>query len=219
MILGLGQQASAANILQNGGFETGSMTPWENDPTNAPPFSIQSPGHTSSYAAGVKWDPSTEIKQSAVEQVVDPPQCAEYLEFWYRGLWTGPSQYEGQVLQFYFYYSDDSYLYTPIILPVSPQPISDWTRIHVDLDTTKQVREIGFIVNTVVGSFEAGNGVEVYIDDVVLEPCQTSAPSNPTGNVGGEVFSPSKAVIVAPYLMALFSLVAVAAVVVKRRRF
>ena len=41
--------------------------------------------------------------------------------------------------------------------------------------------------------------------------------SNPPGYVGGGVFSANKAIIVAPYLMAILSVVAVAAVVVKRK--
>jgi len=43
-------------------------------------------------------------------------------------------------------------------------------------------------------------------------------PTNPTQHVGGKVFSANKAIIVAPYLMAVLSIVAIAAFVVKRRR-
>ena len=43
------------------------------------------------------------------------------------------------------------------------------------------------------------------------------APSNPPQHVGGELFSANKVAVLSPYL-ALFSVVAVAAVIVKRRR-
>jgi hypothetical protein len=56
-------------------------------------------------------------------------------------------------------------------------------------------------------------------DTITVEARQIQRPpSNPNVHVGGELFAASKAIIVAPYLMALFSVIAVAAVVVKRKR-
>jgi hypothetical protein len=54
--------------------------------------------------------------------------------------------------------------------------------------------------------------------DFVLTCNQLSrAPSNPTQHVGGELFTANKLVVLSPYL-ALISVVAVAAVLVKRKK-
>ncbi len=50
--------------------------------------------------------------------------------------------------------------------------------------------------------------------DQVFAP---SPPSGPSGYVGGEVFSANELAVLSPYL-ALISIVAVAAVVIKRRK-
>ena len=43
------------------------------------------------------------------------------------------------------------------------------------------------------------------------------APSGPSGYVGGEVFSANKLSVLAPYLIGIFSVVAVAGIVAKRK--
>jgi hypothetical protein len=54
-------------------------------------------------------------------------------------------------------------------------------------------------------------------DEITVNQHQPGPPAGPSGYVGGEVFSANKLAVLSPYL-ALISIVAVAAVLVKRRK-
>ena len=77
-------------------------------------------------------------------------------------------------------------------------------------------------------AYPSGRGIRVSVPSDTIDfafrtyadpslPAPSEPPSNPTGHVGGSLFTANKAVILAPYLMALFSVIAVAAVLVKKK--
>lgn len=191
MIVGLTQPASAANILGNPGFETGSLGPWV---TGTNPAVVTTNEHSGDYAAELSVIGGV---GGYVAQDIDPYQCAEYLEFWYWTLWDTP------VIDCYFavYYPGGA---SEIVTADLSNTQGQWEFVHVDLDTSKVVTALEVDIHS-TGSASLG------IDDFVLESCSYVPPMG-----GGQLFSANKLAVISPYL-ALISVVAVAAIVVKRK--
>lgn len=131
------------NLLQNPGFETGELAPWEVENGGlAAGYS-----HTGDYYAYANVDED----EGWVRQRIDP-QCAEYLEFWYHGQIAG-----GGVLQFGIYYSDGTEYWEEL------SEADDWASVHENLDTTKLVEAVEVYVAAYLGAFG--------VDDFDLEAC------------------------------------------------
>jgi hypothetical protein len=177
------------NLLQNPGFETGEFDPWEY--SNA---EIDSPGHTGEYAAYIvpEGEDAGYLDQFMARRT---PQCAEYLEFWYRSAGE-PGDGEAGI-----YYSDGTLGWWYL----DPTEVGVWTLFHIDLDTTKLVEAVE------IGAYpEEGEGTSdgpIDVDDFDLEAC--SAP------VGGELMIPTP--ILSPVM--LIAVMAAASVVALGYRF
>jgi hypothetical protein len=188
LMLSAATPASAhINLLQNPGFEDGIMDPW--DWHWGQPGDIWDGGVRQNGAQEGTYYAWIEVEESwrAIGQEIDPPQCAQYLEFYYRGGWSGDGG-----LGFEIHYSDKS--------SEEPEldPAAGWTLVHFDLDTAKLVE----LVEVGVGGLEGG----IDLDDFDLEACSAVL-------VGGAVEPVNKLTVFAPYL-ALFGLVAAVAVFV-----
>jgi hypothetical protein len=130
------------NLLQNPGFETGSLYPWDGDSGGSGGYGIVSPGHTGAYAASMGGGNGG----AGIWQYIYPPRCAIFLEFWYSGHNGGCT----------ISYSDGTTQSIP--LPST----GNWTKFFIELDSTKLVYRVE------VGS---GNG-GIYVDDFYLESCE-----------------------------------------------
>lgn len=131
--------AGDINLLQNPGFETGVFDPWQHDTITGYCY-VQSPGHASNYdvylsGEGAAW----------VFQDINPPRCAEYLEFWYKGPLGGSIRVG---------YSDAT-SYDQGLLQTDT-----WQLVHITLYTNK-------LVNNVRVWLGGGYGLEV--DDFFLK--------------------------------------------------
>lgn len=176
--------SASRNLLQNPGFETGGFPPWDwdwyADDGDAGAWISNSNVHSGSWAAGMGaegWEAGAWIWQSIALQ------CARYLEFWYV---IDESYVENDAgVHATIYYSDGTYHHEEL------DYVEQWTLAHIDLDTTKQVKEVELSLSV----DEAD--VLIYVDDFYLAACVSNA-------VGGELM---------PTLPFLNSLMAVAIVV------
>lgn len=131
------------NLLENPGFETGDFPPWNIGGWGGG-GDVWEDGHTGSYYAHLY-----EVEEGGVflYQLIDPPRCAEYLEFWYRG-------YGGVVK---VYYSDDTHYEEGL------SGSEQWALVPVDLDTTK-----------LVSAVETTAYYTLDLDDFDLEACSVA---------------------------------------------
>jgi hypothetical protein len=113
------------NLLENPGFETGDFPPWDFDGDDEWDADIDGPGHTGNYYAWITMG----FGDAWIWQEIDPPRCAMYLEFWYRGDVQG-------VIKVWIYYSDGSEQVE--ILDAA----DEWTHVHIDLVTIKLVKAV-----------------------------------------------------------------------------
>lgn len=207
-VLILAMPASAdVNLLQNPGFETGELEPYWQIQVVIPGEHVDwgvwngidwQPAHGGQYYAWITNPPEVEGGGVAeIYQNIDPPQCAQYLEFWY----VGESE-TGGVAE--IYYSDGTRQVASGILSNT----EIWKLAHVDLNTAKLVEKV-----------EVGpgpNSVTFQLDDFDLEgPCPAPTPAP----VGGVIIPANTFALVAPWL-AVIGLVGVGIVVVlvKKRR-
>ena len=130
------------NLLQNPGFETGVLDPWNGGSGGSGGYGIVSPGHTGTYAASMGGGNGG----AGIWQDIYPHRCAMFIEFWYYGHNGGCT----------VSYSDGTT--QSMALPST----GNWTRFFIELDTTKLVERVD------VGS---GNG-GIYVDDFDLEACE-----------------------------------------------
>jgi len=152
VVLAAASQASAGELVFNGGFETGGFSGWS-VPLNIPNvshFRVSSSGnaHGGEYWAGLA---STNLQ--FISQVLPTQAGQNYeLSFWLR--WTGPLSSAEQVLVRW-----EGQL--ALIVPASLQPVP-WTRYSVPLHAD------------ITGSFlEIGQSVfpgEFQIDDISVVP-------------------------------------------------
>jgi hypothetical protein len=128
------------NLLQNPGFETGQGV-WFGDGTDGFDIGVLSNGaHGGTHYLQITTGP---VGSAGVWQLISPPQCAEYLEFWYEG--SGHTT---------VVYSDDTYTIKFL------SPAEGWTFVHVNLNTAKGV------ISTMV--YTSG-GAYLNVDDFDLE--------------------------------------------------
>ncbi len=174
--------SAVINLLQNPGFETGSFTPWDwgwdATDTSVDHGGVEITGstvHTGSEAVRMWAEASGDGHEALawIEQDIDP-KCAKSLEFWY--IYTVWERFENDFppndnLMLVVWYSDGS-----LEEKYPTTNVKEWTKYHIDLNTTKQV------VNVELCPYAKQAHVEIYVDDFVLEAC---AP------VGGTVLSPS----------------------------
>jgi hypothetical protein len=189
------------NLLQNPGFETGLLDPYwhphvisegEDWDWGVSKASSWGPGpHGGQYFAWI-----TGVGGGVVEiyQNIDPPQCAQYLEFWY----AGQSETGGGAQ---IYYSDGTHQDASGILSNT----QNWKLAHLDLITAKLVEKV-----------EVGpgpNSDQFQFDDFDLEACPEEA-------VGGVVIPANTLALVAPWLavIGLVGCIGTAVVVRKKRR-
>jgi hypothetical protein len=179
------------NLLQNPGFETGSLAPWGIDGDEYDwGGGVGSPGHTGDYYAWLE----VEDDEAWVFQEIGPPRCAQSLEFWYRGGWGEVGE-----LGVAIYYSDGTSHWQDDL-----SQTDEWSFAHIDLDTAKLVDEVEAYVG-------ADDG-EINVDDFDLEACTTA--------VGGVVIPVSTFAILAPWLavIGLVGCIGTVVVVAKKRR-
>jgi hypothetical protein len=198
VVLGLSAAMPAIadiNLLQNPGFETGSLAPWVTDCEEGTDctFGVGSPGHTGTYYAWV----GVEFAWGSVYQEIGPPQCAQYLELWYRGGYDTSEGASG-VLGVEIYYSDGTTHWQEL------SQTEEWSFVHIDLDTAKLVKAAEAGVGAV------GGGID--IDDFDLEACPAVA-------VGGVVMPAGMFAILAPWLAAIgvVGCIGTIAVIAKKR--
>jgi hypothetical protein len=166
------------NLLQNPGFETGSLDPWMNGGTMPWDGGIGSneggeKPHGGTYFAWIDTEGSdNQGGDAGIWQTINHPQCAEYLEFWYDEVEQGEVN---------VYYSDNPT--TPGLTQDLP-PTPGWTFVHVDLDTTKLVQGVETWTQY---------GGQYSVDDFDLEACPAPA-------VGGVVMRVNTFVVLAPWL-------------------
>jgi hypothetical protein len=191
LMLSAAMPASAhINVLQNPGFETGSLAPWEIDGDGYDwDGGVDSPGHTGTYYAWL----DVEDAEAWVSQGIGPPRCAQSLEFWYRGGWE-----EDGVLEVWIHYSDRSDLWQEL------SPTDEWSFVHIDLDTAKLV----VAVEAYVGAYYGG----INVDDFDLEACPAA--------VGGVVMPANMLALVSPWLavIGVVGCISTIAVIAKKRR-
>jgi len=186
LIVSAAMPASAhINLLQNPGFETGQEDPWDIEEKGG----LTDISHTGDWAAEV----DVHDQSGWVAQLIDPPRCAEYLEFWYQG-----EVVEGS-WEFRIYYSDG----TEYMKVLSKE--DDWALQHADLDTTKLVEEVQVTMRGSHGRFS--------VDDFDLEACPAPA-------VGGVVMPAGMFAILAPWLavIGLVGCIGTVVVVARKRR-
>jgi len=179
------------NLLQNPGFETGSLAPWEIDGDGDYwDGGVDSLGHTGTYYAWLE----VEDADAWVLQEIGPPRCAQSLEFWYRGGWGAG----GGELEVGIHYSDRPDLWQEL------SPTEEWSFVHIDLDTAKLV----VAVEAYVGAYEGG----IDVDDFDLEACSAA--------VGGFVIPANTLALLSPWfaVIGLVGCIGTVVVVAKKRR-
>lgn len=203
------------NLLKNPGFETGEMDPWGSslDYPYGNEFSIKSPGRTSTYAAGTEWTvPEDQWAGATLWQDLEPTQCAQSLEFWYKGAWSANVPGESRRANLFFFYDcEEDECYNWVRLTLSPE----WTFFHQDLDTTKLFWSVG--INVQGGYGEGGWSLQLFLDDFDLEAC--SAPPAPVA-VGGVVIPTNTLALIAPWLalIGIVGCIGTIVVIAKKRR-
>jgi hypothetical protein len=132
------------NLLQNPGFETGSLAPWGIDGDGWEGGVTEDGAHTGAYLV---WFYAFYSEDVELWQPINPPRCAEYLEVWYRGDGEGGAGvHYSDNTDHWEYFSD----------------AEEWTLFHIDLDTAKLVEAVDAF---------AYDGGEYYVDDFDLEAC------------------------------------------------
>ena len=178
------------NFLQNPGFETGSLAPWEIDGEwDDWDGGVDSLGHTGTYYAWLEVDED----EAWVFQEIGPPRCAQSLEFWYRGGWEAG----GGELEVGIHYSDRPDLWQEL------SPTEEWSFVHIDLDTAKLVVAVEAYVGAVYGGID--------VDDFDLEACSAA--------VGGVVIPANTLALLSPWLavIGLVGCIGTAVAVAKKR--
>jgi hypothetical protein len=189
------------NLLQNPGFETGEMDPWETETFGGQvhEFDVLTFGHTGAYSA-IKGAESDE-GGAWIRQEIEPA-CAEYLEFWYSGGFGNPQEHPPGDMELRIYYSDATV--DSKDFPESPSNV--WVSVNEDLDTTKLVEAV---------EVRIGGWVELAVDDFDLEATACTAHA-----VGGVVIPANTFAMLLPWLavIGLVGCIGTVVVVAKKRR-
>lgn len=224
--------------LVNGDFETGDFTGWTTGGTTA----IVTPGtdprvpistvHQGSFAARIGDDVETcpvggPVWSSSISQTVTiPPPPDTSLNFWY-AVGAEGSHEQGEASGFTLtvtagpttvYQANNEAYDEPSASPGwkwqgDGDAYYDWTQVSVDLSAYEgQLLTVTFEVNDCIFTGHAAWG---YLDGI--EVSRPPAPRSTNPYVGGELFTANKVAVVAPYLIGILSVAAVAAVVVKKK--
>jgi hypothetical protein len=170
---------ASLNLLENPGFETGALTPWEVYGIFGWGYAREEPGHTGAYY----WSIESDRGSVWILQEVDPPSCAMYLEFWYR---NGT----GGVMEVCVNYTDGSRQCQEFY------ESDEWTLFHMNLDTEKQVEGVEV-------RLEVADLGLIDLDDFDLKACEPSETA-----VGG-VILPDSSYIIGTAVLTLLSIIGV----------
>ena len=192
LMLSAAMPASAhVNLLQNPGFETGSLAPWviDGEGTSWDGSVLSGGAHGGTYFGDV----DVEDAWGSVYQEIGSPRCAQYLELWYFGGYEGDG-----VLGVEIYYSDGTTQEEEL------STANEWSFAHIDLNTAKLVRA----VDAGIGAYYGG----IEVDDFDLEACPAAA-------VGGVVLPANTLAVLAPWLavLGLVGCIGTVVVVAKKR--
>ncbi len=162
----------SSGVLQNGGFETGSLTPWAIRDANPTPTVRTGTAHSGTYAAFLGSDPGTEpTGDSSIYQQITIPASGGTLSYWYYPYSEDSITFDWQDA----YVTDTSGTILATIMHVCDST-QVWTHVTYDMGAyAGQTVRIEFLVHQ--DGF--GDVTNMYLDDVdVLGSCGTPAATN-----------------------------------------
>ncbi len=165
----------AAPVIQNGGFETGSLSPgWTILDANPTPVVSALHTHAGGFSAFLGSVPNNEpYGDSSIYQQFTVPASGGTLSFWYFPYSRDNIQFDWQDA----YLTDGHGAILATIMHVL-QGTETWTNVTYPLDAyAGQTVRVEFLVH----QDGAGDVAHMYVDDVMLlEACPTAVPATPS---------------------------------------
>ena len=158
--------ACPGDVIQNGGFESGSFSPGWVLLAGSPAWTVGTPAHSGSFAA--QWNGV--VSSAAVYQQISVPAAGGNLSFWYLPPGFGAGRFNA-------YITDLSDTVLTTILTVTTVPSPAWTQQTFDLAAfTNQTVRVQFRA-------QASDGYTIAVDDVSVPFCPlatATATATPT---------------------------------------
>ncbi len=158
------------DLIQNGGFESGSFTPGWVPLAGNPAWTVGTPAHSGSFAA--QW--SGGVGSGSIYQQITIPAAGGNLSFWYLPAQFGAGQFNAYITD-----TSDNVLTTVLTVTTVPSPA--WTQQTFNLAAfTNQTVRVQFRA-------QAFDGYTVSVDDVSVPFCPVAtatatATASPTSS-------------------------------------